>query len=686
MSNDFGHITRDHLVSGQYYMPIYHMDIEVLPEWWSIVFRHKAKKIEFTSDDYDLEAIKKICRLGIITAYNAKRYDLKILLGIINDLEPALIYKMSKAIIENNGYSEDIRIAKYLKSGYWSNFNFIDLIDDMTGSLKEHESNMSMEIIESSIPWDKTDLTNEEIRELLFYNHHDVKAQEKIFERRIDSYFLPKIILAEMYGLDPVAAMKDTNASLTAKILKARKLPPEMTEDRYYQLPHKISDYVYDYVDEDIINTYLTTGMDVVNKKSIKATAFNNTGNFGKGGLHTVMRDHMRVSSSKEKGIKLFLIDVASYYPNLMIWFNFMSRSVKDRTSFPEIYKRRVQAKKKKQKALDKALKLILNSTFGAMGLKYNNLFDPNMAWSVTITGQLLLYALANELYQEANCKIIQTNTDGITLAIKEKDIPKMEALIKKWEGMTDLSMDSDEIDLFVQANVNNYVCKFTDGTTKVKGRLCMQALTCDETAFEVVKYTNWDMRIVHEAVFRYLLYKEPMEDTIRKCTDLKMFISTTKTGSSYSQTYYYQDDKPIKVQKVNRVVAVDNSRCGTIKKFKITKGRKPKTNCTSDEWKSAVSLLDQLMNDLKFDKNNVEDAEIKMRKINQKLSEKIDNETILKSIILRKQYDKIAGISEHVYILNKDMSEYDWKVWKNRIDYDFYINTAKDRIEGFLK
>jgi len=692
--SSFGSINKDFLVSGKHYVPIYHMDIEVFPEWWSIVFRHKGKEYVFTSDNPDLDAIKKITDKSIITAYNAKGYDLKILYAILQGLPVNKIYELSMAIVANNGNSDDVGIRRFLKSTYWSKFKFIDLIDDMTGSLKEHESNMGMEIIESSVPWGKKNLTNEEIRKLLHYNKHDVKAQVRFFKRRIKGYLLPKIILAELFNIDPVQALKDTNANLAAKVLKAKKLPDEMLKDRPYRLPKHIEEYVKKYVPEEIIETFLTTGMDEINKKNIKIDDFENKGKLGKGGIHTIMRRFMRVTNKKHR---LILIDVRSYYPNLMIWFDFVSRAVRNPEVVAKIYGNRVDAKLAKNKALDKALKLVLNTIFGATGQKWNSLFDPNQAWSVTITGQLLLYALSKDLWLNANCKIVQANTDGILVAVKDEDYDKVVELVTEWEDMTNLEMDYEEVEVFAQRDVNNYACKFTDGNTKVKGALCMQALTCDETAFEVVTWNNWDMRITHEAVFRYLIYKEPIEETITNCTDLKMFTSTTKVGSTYLQVYQKITGVDTKVQKVNRVLAVKSSKLGLIYKFQLRRGRNPGKNSIWLKWKNEYDKL--------FDRYEISydgDKESYLKEVNEAnsdiyeimssndLLDSVEDEAIkvklLNHVQLKAYNEKVGKISENSYIMNDEINSYDWNIWKNRIDYDFYINVVKDKVEGWLK
>ena len=91
-----------------------------------------------------------------------------------------------------------------------------------------------------------------------------------------------------------------------------------------------------------------------------------------------------------------------------------MSRNVPDPKVYSDIYVLRKQLKKQAQEELatngktDKykqlqsaqtGLKLILNTVYGATKNKYNALYDPYMAGSLCYTGQILLAALANKLY-----------------------------------------------------------------------------------------------------------------------------------------------------------------------------------------------------------------------------------------------------------------------------------------------
>ena len=75
-----------------------------------------------------------------------------------------------------------------------------------------------------------------------------------------------------------------------------------------------------------------------------------------------------------------------------------MSRSVPDPDEYKRVYETRIAAKKAGDKATANALKLVLNTTYGAMKNPYNALFDPRMANAVCISGQLYLIDLIEKL------------------------------------------------------------------------------------------------------------------------------------------------------------------------------------------------------------------------------------------------------------------------------------------------
>ena len=79
-----------------------------------------------------------------------------------------------------------------------------------------------------------------------------------------------------------------------------------------------------------------------------------------------------------------------------MTLMGYTSRNIPSPDVYAATIERRVKAKRAGDKATANALKLVLNTTYGAMLNKYNALYDPLMGRSVCISGQLFLLELAN--------------------------------------------------------------------------------------------------------------------------------------------------------------------------------------------------------------------------------------------------------------------------------------------------
>ena len=122
---------------------------------------------------------------------------------------------------------------------------------------------------------------------------------------------------------------------------------------------------------------------------------------FAYGGLHSARENFVYDG-------EMWNLDVTSYYPSMMIQYNFHSRNIKDPKVYENIYNERVTAKHSGDSSKANALNLILNTTYGAMKSEFNGLYDPKMANQVCITGQLLFLDLLEKL--EPYITLIQLN------------------------------------------------------------------------------------------------------------------------------------------------------------------------------------------------------------------------------------------------------------------------------------
>ena len=190
------------------------------------------------------------------------------------------------------------------------------------------------------------------------------------------------------------------------------------------------------------------------------------THNFGIGGLHSDADKPERFVG------EIWDIDAGSLYPSIMIGYGLTPRSVPDPQAFAKLKARRIVLKKKKDPMAD-ALKIVLNSTFGATKNKYSALYDPYIGLSVCVIGQLLLVDLLERL-EPFTETLIQSNTDGLYLILKDK--AGADKAVAEFEKRTGMVMEWGKFSFMYQQNVNNYVARTCDGELKLKGGMFRSA------------------------------------------------------------------------------------------------------------------------------------------------------------------------------------------------------------------
>lgn len=223
-------------------------------------------------------------------------------------------------------------------------------------------------------------------------------------------------------------------------------------------------------------------------------------------------------------------IDVSSLYPSIAIANGFFPEHLGP--GFIKLYKEnivdvRLEEKKKKEKgnkAIVEALKLAANSIYGKSNDKHSFLYDPLYTLSTTITGQLQLSMLVENIALGLTfSEIIQVNTDGITVKIKRSEESVFKDICKKWEKLTKLELEEVEYRKMYIRDVNNYCAISTNGKIKLKG--------CFEKDKELHKDPS--ARIVSIALEEYIVNGKSVEDTINNHSVIWDFLLREKFKSN---------------------------------------------------------------------------------------------------------------------------------------------------------
>ena len=539
-------------------------DCEVFAFDWLFVFKNKVTK-EKTRIWNDNEAVKQFMEQEpLLAGFNNKHYDQFILRAVLSDYTPEEVKAVNDFIIVQG--HEGWEHPGLRDSGIY--FDQYDLMDDcqMGLSLKAIEAHLGMDIRETTVSFNiDRPLTEEEKDEVEFYCDHDVDATDELDDLR-QGYLGNKLALGREKNIYPAKALYMTNAKLTAAFLDAEAKPHY--DEREYVYPSKL---LRQYIPPEVFGFFdrlkdMSIPNEVVFKEKLKIMVGDCPCTIAYGGIHGAIPCY-REEATETRTIRNK--DVASYYPHQMILNGYCSRNIPSPDVYAATIERRVKAKKAGDKATANALKLVLNTTYGAMLNNYNDLYDPLMGRSVCISGQLQLLEMAVHLIQDCpTLKIIQLNTDGIMVSLDDTDVPRYQEITGEWEQRTGFELEEDLIKMICQKDVNNYVEVPFEGDPKIKGGVLVRGIA-PAGAFNV----NNNACVVARAVKDCLAYGVPVEQTIMGCDKLLDFQLIAKAGSKYGDALHEVDGELQVVQKVNRVYATDDHRMGTLYKMHLSTG-----------------------------------------------------------------------------------------------------------------
>lgn len=503
-------------------------DFEVFQyDWLVVIIDMKNKKEHVIVNNPDeLEKVYKDNINEIWVGFNSRHYDQYILKGILCGFNPKRIndYIILKG---NPGW----KFSSLFRNIYLNNYDVMMSIDR---GLKSFEGFMGNDIKESSVPFDiDRKLTEEEIQETVKYCRHDVEQTIEVFLQRKDDFEahmgLVKIA-CEGKPLD-LSLISKTKAQLSAIILEASKREHNDEFEIDFPSTLRIKKYteVLDWYKNEENRCYEKDGK----KNQLDIMIAGVPHQFGWGGLHGALTQY--------SGEGYFVnMDVTSLYPSLMIQYNLHSRNMKDPQKYVDIYETRIKYKKEKN-PLQLPLKLVLNSTYGVMKDKNNDLYDPLQANKVCVYGQLLILDLIEKL--EPHCQIIQSNTDGVLVKLNNyDDYDLIDDIAYEWEKRTHLTLEFDEYRKVFQKDVNNYIIVDAEGHYKSKGAYVKKLNDLD-----------YDLPIINKALVNYMVNNIPVEETINNCNELKEFQLVTKISNKYK--YILHGEKKIK-EKCIRIFA----------------------------------------------------------------------------------------------------------------------------------
>ena len=306
------------------------------------------------------------------------------------------------------------------------------------------------------------------------------------------------------------------------------------------------------------------------------------------GGLHSTEK---KQCLRAEKGYRISDLDCVSYYPSIILGQQLVPKSLG--LPFLKVYQslvtRRIEAKKSGDKKTAASLKIAINASYGKLGSLYSPLYAPELLIQTTITGQLALLMLIEQMEQHG-IKIKSANTDGILAYYREDQTDALEEVAFNWEMTTGFELEQANYSIIAARDVNNYVCIDTSGKIKSKGAFA-PPFYAKENASGGDLMKSPDRYIIPLSVINHLKSGIPIEETILSCKDVRHFTALRKVtggamwrGESVGKTVRYYNSSEIS-QDECLIYAVNGNKVPT------TSGCRP-----------MMDLPDELPSDIDYD------------------------------------------------------------------------------------
>ena len=536
-------------------------DFEVFKHDWLAVFiNEKDERLIVWNDPAILKQILE--KFDCLVGFNNHNYDDLILTGIMSGYNNYEVWKLSNAIINGGNIENKIKMMA-------TKLPTLDTKQELDPrlSLKVIEANLGMNIVETPVDFNlDRELTGEELETVIKYCEHDVETTKRVFSLRKD-YFESKFDTCKEFNLDKLD-VKKTRANLASKVLKCSKdrLPAGVLENKDRLNITIVDELRVENIPNEILNFYKSIrqrfqdgeSFEILEKEKLVYNLCGVEHTFGFGGLHSARKNYMYEG-------KMLNVDVGSYYPSMIINFGFMSRASEHPDLYKNLYDTRMEYKAKKDNK-QQIYKILLNSTFGALKSEFNDLFDPVMSNNICVNGQLILTDLIMKL--RPYTELVQSNTDGILVKYKEKDLDTIKTICSEWELNYGLTLDYEYVEKIVQRDVNNYIWKTEDGKIKGKG------------LFE--KYDGGDfeknnLTIIDIALKEYYINNKDVRETITNMV-LNGNVIPLQQVAKMGTTFDTMEHNGQEVQKVNRIFATWDNRFGAMNKVKNNNGVKKYT------------------------------------------------------------------------------------------------------------
>lgn len=521
-------------------------DIECFRNYWAIAFRcvetGQQRRFEKINDGpLDIKGIAKIVYNWRIVGFNSSNYDNSMLALAMTGAKNGELKRASDLII-----LADTRPWQFQELFNVSMPDYLDHIDLMEvspgspqkPSLKMYAGRLHYKRMRD-LPFDPDMfLTDDDIEMVREYHDNDLGVTRDFFielKPQVDI----RCQISDQYGVD-VRSKSDAQiaeAVIVAELereLQRKLYKPEVKAAVFQYVPppwvkfqtKQMQDVLQNIMDTPFV---VNAGGVVEIPKSLadlKISIGKGIYRMGIGGLHS---SESKATHYSDDEFVLLDRDVTSFYPWLIILMGLYPKQFGPAflRILQSILERRVAAKKSGDKNLAETLKIVVNGCFGKFGSPYSKVYAPHLMIQTTVTGQLAILMLIEEM-ELRGMQVVSANTDGFVTKVPRDRRAEFEAVILDWQWDTSLATEETEYRSLHSRDVNSYIAIPAKGKVKLKGALSLGG-PGQPAAMGMKK--NPTNEVCIDAVVAYLTDGVPLMKTIQACNDIRRFVCVRRVN-----------------------------------------------------------------------------------------------------------------------------------------------------------
>ena len=557
--------------------------------------------IEISNRVNTSKQLKSITDWYTLVGYNNHNYDdplTQILLAKKNVTNKEL-FEMSQTLVKNSYNRSDEERKAINRYKYNKEFDSIDFMTMLASS----KLRVSLKHLQVKIKWPKVldfevnwneELPEDRFNEAISYCFNDVSSLKAVVLSKSKDLDLRDKIQAK-YGMDfrSMDGVKIAETMLCTHIAKG--LGVDLKEFMFKENERVESVFlgaiINDFIQfenqpfKDVLayfkgKTVYPKDKEEDNKKQLDYRLVHEgvPFDFGLGGIHAWSNGQILEPAEDEF---LIMPDFSGFYPSQVVQLEYPHKyDPYFREMYVQSYYDKIEGKRIGDKLMETLNKLIGNSSFGKFLSYYSPLYSPDLAYRITVNGQLMALMLIERL-SLAGFKVVGANTDAVEVYVKKTRYDEYLAVCNEFCALTKMSLDHDKFVKIYRKSCNHYIGikANPDGTPQIdeNGRFKVKLKGDFEQESDLLKGAK--PTIIKIAIFEELVYGTPISKTVREHTDIYDFcmssriggeFKTVHAGNTLQKTNRYYAGKGPDSSYIYKVKKADNSEQHILKESKV--------------------------------------------------------------------------------------------------------------------